>query len=174
MRLSPIPQEMLDGRSDRLYLFQLPAPFPTFVDPTAPKADPAAPKAEAGTAPKAEDGARRVAFADDADAKPEPARAVLDGVIGELEIRRSGAATMRLGEGALVLEVVAGTQPAFVQHAVALDARARRLVVLGTVGKRFVCSPDVDALLAALDAPAPAPVDALDGENLYTMDVDAQ
>jgi DNA-directed RNA polymerase III subunit RPC4 len=99
---------------------------------------------------------------------------VLDGVIGELEIRRSGAATMRLGGGALVLEVVAGTQPAFVQHAVALDARARRLVVLGTVGKRFVCSPDVDALLAALDAPAPAPVDALDGEDLYTMDVDAQ
>jgi hypothetical protein len=105
------PQDILAGGPARLYLFQFPTPFPTFTAPGA--AAVATPKSE----PSGE-GDRRVAFAGDtkpggAAAAAEPApkepsadRPVpLDGVIGELEIRRSGAATMRLGGGKLVLEV---------------------------------------------------------------------
>lgn len=53
---------------------------------------------------------------------------------------------MRFGNG-VVMDVAAATQPAFLQHAVQLDMTKKRMNVIGEVNKRFVVSPDVDALL---------------------------
>jgi DNA-directed RNA polymerase III subunit RPC4 len=155
-------------RPNRLFLFQFPAPFPTFVMPptastTKAKAksdsdpDPDVVMAAGGPVPESgsdaaatpilAEGAKRVAFAADVklaasgasgassskkpsksseDKKPtigvgpaegtsagdgdsegqgEPTAPVLDGVIGEMEIRRSGAVTMRMGDGRIVYEV---------------------------------------------------------------------
>jgi len=80
---------------------------------------------------------------------------VLDGVIGQLDVYRSGAVKMRLGNGT-VLEVTAGTQPTFLQHAVHLelndDGENRSgMTVLGGVNRRFVVSPDVESLLEAME-----------------------
>ena len=93
----------------------------------------------------------------------------LDGVIGKLEIYQSGAIKMRLGNilydvspyvfqhsingtnAVFSTQVAAGTQASFLQHAVHLDLPNKRLCVLGEVSKRFVVSPNIDALLAALD-----------------------
>lgn len=46
---------------------------------------------------------------------------------------------------------MAATQPSFLQHATYLDMTNKRLTVLGEVNKRFVVSPDVETLLAAMD-----------------------
>lgn len=49
------------------------------------------------------------------------------------------------------IQVTAATQPSFLQHAVHLDMPHKRLHVLGEVNKRFVVSPNVDALLADVE-----------------------
>lgn len=47
--------------------------------------------------------------------------------------------------------MTAGTQPSFLQHAVFIDQKnddaPNSMTVLGEVSRRFVVSPDVDALL---------------------------
>jgi DNA-directed RNA polymerase III subunit RPC4 len=83
----------------------------------------------------------------DVDNGKPPPRVITDGVIGQLEVHRSGAVKMRLGDG-IVLDVTAATQSSFLQHAVHVDLAKKRLCVLGEVNKRFVVSPDVDMLLA--------------------------
>jgi DNA-directed RNA polymerase III subunit RPC4 len=93
-------------RQERLYFFQFPAPFPTFVsDPPTPldTSGPADPPGSEGT-PK------RVSFS--ADTKPPAAEpedvdkekppAHVDGKIGQLEIYQSGAVKMRLANGILL------------------------------------------------------------------------
>jgi DNA-directed RNA polymerase III subunit RPC4 len=54
---------------------------------------------------------------------------------------------------------------------VLLDQTGKRVVVLGEVEKRFVVSPDVDALLAALKA-ADLAGSMVDTEGMVRMDVD--
>jgi len=111
---------------------------------------------------------KKVAFAADSKAPAEPAsRATtapesaqkgkdgeadtkVDGVIGQLEVYQSGAVKMRLMNG-ILLDVTAATQPSFLQHAVHLDMSNKRLSVLGEVNKRFVVSPNVETLLAAME-----------------------
>jgi len=97
-------QDQQDLQQERLYFFQFPAPFPTFVSelPTHPD------KSEPGDAPGNE--SKRVSFS--ADTKPPAAMpedvdkekppAHVDGVIGQLEIYQSGAVKMRLANGILL------------------------------------------------------------------------
>ena len=93
-------------RQERLYFFQFPAPFPTFVSepPTHSDTD----KSEPDNAPGNE--SKRVSFS--ADTKPpaavpedvdkEKPPAHVDGGIGQLEIYQSGAVKMRLANGILL------------------------------------------------------------------------
>lgn len=159
-------------RQERLYFFQFPAPFPTFL-PSKPGAKPEdAMDVDAGPSiPPAKDKGKgkAVSFAEDTkppaltpststkstpepsqDQKPEQQRIITDGVIGQLEVHRSGAVKMRLGSG-VVLDVIAATQPSFLQHAVHLDVAKKRMCVLGEVNKRYVVSPDVDMLLQDME-----------------------
>lgn len=48
-------------------------------------------------------------------------------------------------------QVTAATQPSFLQHAAFLDMPNKRLNILGEVNKRFVVSPNVETLLAAMN-----------------------
>ncbi|PAV19955.1 hypothetical protein PNOK_0488900 [Pyrrhoderma noxium] len=94
--------------------------------------------------------------------KDEEAEAPLDGIIGQLEIHRSGAVRMRLENG-ILLDVTAATQPSFLQHAIYINIdntntnaengnnNEKRMCVLGEVNRRFNVSPNVDALLEALE-----------------------
>jgi DNA-directed RNA polymerase III subunit RPC4 len=49
------------------------------------------------------------------------------------------------------IQVAAATQSSFLQHAVYIDMPNKQLCVLGEIGKRFVVSPNIDALLAAME-----------------------
>ncbi|KAG7444279.1 uncharacterized protein BT62DRAFT_933942 [Guyanagaster necrorhizus] len=152
-------------RQDRLYFFQFPAPFPTF-----------ALKGEAPPLPPPTDK-KKVSFAPTVKAEvPTPAtekkeKPVVDGMIGRLEIYRSGAVKMRLTNG-ILLDVMAATQPSFLQHAVSLDMKEKKLNVLGEVNKRFVVVPDVDGLLEAMERAEREPRTVLEGEEgLIKMDM---
>lgn len=62
------------------------------------------------------------------------------------------------------------TQPSFLQQAVNLDVAEKHLIVLGEVNKQFVASPNVEALLGAMEDEDNIPV-LIDGEdNLIKMD----
>ncbi|KAJ6518623.1 RNA polymerase III RPC4-domain-containing protein [Mycena sanguinolenta] len=149
-------------REERLYFFQFPSPFPTFTSPAAPISD-SVPDVAADSSTK------RVSFADDTKPESLPGSArgsmappdaptdvkaeetpVIDGIIGDLEVYRSGAVKMRLQNG-ILLDVTAATQPSFLQHAVCLDLAEKRLTILGEVNKRFVVSPDMETLLTAME-----------------------
>ncbi len=184
-----------DVRQERLYFFQFPSPLPTFYS-SSPR-----PEAEHeinATEPEAS-GTSKVRFAEDtkpaAPGAPQvkqeesAADAKVDGVIGQLEVYKSGAVKMRLGNGIvmdvsfryiiLLLEnklitafckVTAATQPSFLQHAVYLDPENKRLCVLGEVNRRFVVSPDIETLLASMEAADhPAPPE-LEIDGLISMD----
>ena len=64
----------------------------------------------------------------------------------------------------------AATQPSFLQQAVNLDVAGKQVIVLGEVNKQFVASPNVEALLGAMEDDDNTPV-LIDGEdNLIKMD----
>ncbi|KAF7308715.1 hypothetical protein HMN09_00721200 [Mycena chlorophos] len=143
-------------REEKLYFFQFPSPFPTFTSPTppAPASEPEAPETT-GKHVSFADGVKLGAPAPAATPTPAPEAApakppVLDGIIGDLEVYRSGAVKMRLQNG-ILLDVTAATQPSFLQHAVCLDIPEKRMVILGEVNKRFVVSPDIETLLTAME-----------------------
>ncbi|KAG6899878.1 hypothetical protein C0993_005848 [Termitomyces sp. T159_Od127] len=160
-----------DLREERLYLFQFPSPFPTFVSPDTNIFVPVegGPLSDGTTS-------KKVAFAEPVKSEPnapsteaKPAEPKVDGVIGRLEVYRSGAVKMRLANG-IVLDVTAATQPSFLQQAVHLDEEKKRLVVLGEVNKRFSVSPDVDTLLAAMESANLELTAPFDDEGLIQMD----
>ncbi|CAK5273913.1 unnamed protein product [Mycena citricolor] len=145
-------------REERLYFFQFPSPFPTFHAPAASSPTHATP--DAPEAPP-----KKVTFADDVKDELPPAissrvssdasdskaeRDTVDGMIGTLEVYRSGAVKMHLQNG-ILLDVAAATQPSFLQHATLLDLKEKHLTILGEVNKRFVVSPDVETLLTAME-----------------------
>lgn len=96
-------------REDRLYFFQFPAPFPKFTKPN-PDLHPATVAAELVTpSMQTESPSKRVSFAPDTKAPtpsssrpstappPElPKEQPIDGVIGQLEVYKSGAVKIRL------------------------------------------------------------------------------
>ncbi|KAH9846037.1 RNA polymerase III RPC4-domain-containing protein [Lenzites betulinus] len=169
-------EEESDIRQERLYFFQFPNPFPVFRQPQATKTES---KGKEKTDDGGDEAGKKVTFADDtkppaAGAAPtEPSNKAdeqpkLDGVVGQLEIYESGAVKLRLGNG-ILLDVTAATQPSFLQHAVYVDTEHKRLCVLGEVNRRFVVTPDLDALLAGLEVADNPPAFEL-GEGLLTMD----
>ncbi|KAI0792122.1 RNA polymerase III RPC4-domain-containing protein [Abortiporus biennis] len=166
-------------RQERLYFFQFPEPFPKFVSNST---------SVVGVDDSPEDGTKKVTFAE--DTKPPAAAATptgtpaptqikkepsegqqkTDGVIGQLEVYRSGAVKMRVGNG-IVYDIVSATQPSFLQHAVYMDPENKRLCVLGEVNRRFVASPDINALLDAMEiAERPPGPPELEIEGLIQMD----
>ncbi|RXW14681.1 hypothetical protein EST38_g11179 [Candolleomyces aberdarensis] len=160
-------------REDRLYLFQFPSPFPTFLPNIKPSDNEDI---------EMTDSTKKVSFGPDVkppvEATPATSRTAstvpseiprpepLNGVIGHLEVYRSGIVKIRLGND-IVLDVNPATQPSFLQQAVYLDRNEKRLSVLGEVNKQFVASPDVDVLLQALEEADNQPSDAivLEGEE---------
>ncbi|KAF8582791.1 hypothetical protein K439DRAFT_1661677 [Ramaria rubella] len=162
-------------RQEKLYFFQFPQPFPTFSVPE--EGDTVDVDAMAVDDYKLQDSigaekGKKVSFAPDAkppapngqhdpekggDTSKDGAKTAstsveksIDGVIGQLEVHRSGMIKMRLNNG-MLLDVTAATQPSFLQHAVFLDPTAKKMHVIGEVNRRFMVSPDVDKLLEELD-----------------------
>jgi len=166
-------QDQQGLKQERLYFFQFPTPFPTFVSPTSAPSEPS----EKVNAPASE--VKHVSFS--ADTKPpapvpedvdkeKPPPAHVDGVIGQLEIYQSGAVKMRLANG-ILLDVTAATQLSFLQQAVHVDRSTKDLRVLGEVSRRFVVTPNIDSLLVAMteaDETAAATKPEMDG--LLSMD----
>jgi len=164
--------ETVEGaREEKLYLFQFPTPFPTFSSEMS--------TVSASDQIPAVEG-KKVSFA--ADTKPdrsssspsvvpsEPKKVEpISGVIGQLEIYRSGTVKIRLSND-ILLNLNAATQPSFLQQAVKLDIARKQLIVLGEVNKQFVVSPNVEALLGALEDDDNAPVLIDGGNNLIKMD----
>ncbi|CAL1714722.1 unnamed protein product [Somion occarium] len=188
-------QEDLGIRQERLYFFQFPDPFPTFLpsksaSTSVSTSDEKGQNVE-GTRPT--EGTKKVSFAEDtkppatagsASATPtvptgtaggdqvkkeEQEEQKVDGMIGQLEVYQSGAVKMRMGNG-IVLDVTGATQPSFLQHAVYLDTDNKRLCVLGEVNRRFVVSPDLEALLSGLELAEQTPPPDIDDAGLITMD----
>ncbi|KAG6864643.1 hypothetical protein C0991_008124 [Blastosporella zonata] len=161
-----------DIREERLYFFQFPSPFPTFASPSSTSAAPVedVPMADATVG-------KKVAFANNVKSE-EPSKSLaeveaakVEGVIGNLEVYRSGAVKMRLANG-ILLDVMAATQPSFLQQAVRLDNEGKGLIVLGEVNKRFSVSPNVETLLSSMELADKKPtMTPLDSEELIQMDV---
>jgi len=120
-------------------------------------------------------GGKKVSFA--LDVKPDKTEAPnsvagepqktkpADGVIGKLEVYKSGAVKIRLTNG-ILLDVNAATQPSFLQQVVCLNKADKQLTSLGEVNKQFVVSPNVDALLKALKKEENAPTAIEEGQLL--------
>ena len=92
-------------RQERLYFFQFPKPFPTFVSQLVPtpfdpseKANP--PTGESKRVSFSADTKPPAAVPEDVDKEKPPAN--VDGVIGQLETYQSGAVKMRLANGILL------------------------------------------------------------------------
>ncbi|KAI8621577.1 RNA polymerase III RPC4-domain-containing protein [Chytriomyces sp. MP71] len=70
----------------------------------------------------------------------------LEGLIGKILVHKSG--TMKLVLGSITLDVDVVPYSDCVQEAVAIDATAKTSCLLGRVSKRFICTPDINALLS--------------------------
>ncbi|KAJ3990103.1 RNA polymerase III RPC4-domain-containing protein [Lentinula detonsa] len=163
-----------DNVSQHLYLFQFPSPFPTFSKKGGDNVQEETPLTQAS---------KKVTFAPDVKVEtevqpssrgpsaPAETKEELDGLVGHLEVYRSGARKIRLGNG-IVLDVSPASQPSFLEHAVHLDMQENKLAILGEIFRHYLVAPDVDALLAAMDALDSGPQTVLAGEeNLIRMDV---
>ena len=100
-------------RAEKIFLFQFPLPFPEFVSPTPQVADQNA-STPSSLVTKSADKGKKVTFAPDVKAASTsgtstpvtvtetiPGNSIVDGVIGQLEIHKSGAVRMRLENGML-------------------------------------------------------------------------
>ncbi|KAG6381600.1 RNA polymerase III RPC4-domain-containing protein [Boletus reticuloceps] len=165
-------------RQERLYFFQFPEPFPTFVSASVQTT----PREMDPPNPGPSTVKRKVSFAADTKSPASPSASTVgttqvapdtpkekpkvDGMIGQVEVYRSGMVKMRLGNG-IVLNVSEATRPSFLQQAVHLDMENEKLHVLGQVHKRFVVSPDLDTLLTSMEL---ADITIFDDTNLIRMD----
>jgi DNA-directed RNA polymerase III subunit RPC4 len=69
------------------------------------------------------------------------------------------------------VQVTAATQPSFLQQAVHVDRSTKDLRVLGEVSRRFVVTPNIDSLLAAMTQTDEATTAAnADVDGLLSMD----
>ncbi|KAH8093816.1 RNA polymerase III RPC4-domain-containing protein [Cristinia sonorae] len=176
-----------DVRQERLYFFQFPEPFPTFISTTV--------KDEKGkgvaVSPTDEPtGSKKVKFAEDTKppasgastplgtsgaATPQVKKESIEdepkisGVVGQLEVYQSGVVKIRLGNG-ILLDVTAATQPSFLQHAVYMDPENKRMCVLGEVNRRFIVSPNLQTLLESMLMSEQPPPSELDDDGLIRMD----
>ncbi|KIL69493.1 hypothetical protein M378DRAFT_157757 [Amanita muscaria Koide BX008] len=151
---------ILELQTQSLFSIQFPTPFPTF--------SPAPDLCSQGVVNPKHDGmSRKVTFALDTKPPTVPtpstssttgteqpseskASEAVDGVIGQLELYRNGTIRIRMPNG-ILFDMKSATQLAFQEQAVILNRADNRLTVLGEIDKRYVVSPDVDALLVAMD-----------------------
>lgn len=193
------------AREDKIYFFQFPPRIPTFISPLSMITEPSVPTVDKGKG-KAVDAPKKVTFAiqdglgsgattpttkpEDATTEKAPESPV-DGIIGQLELYRSGVIKMRLANGILLdasflrssslkhrsiahfstHQVSAATQSSFLQQAVHIDKQKKKLCVLGEVNRRFIVTPDIDALLADLSVEPEGGLPGLEEEGLITMDI---
>ncbi|CAG7847957.1 SubName: Full=Related to RPC53-47 kD subunit of DNA-directed RNA polymerase III {ECO:0000313/EMBL:CCA69457.1} [Serendipita indica DSM 11827] len=137
-----IPDDGDGFHQDQFYFFQFPDNFPIFEPPYTPSSDAEADVVEADTAEANNKVGKKVAFAQDVKSgtsgatsgatTPQPRITPrIEGLIGQLEIRRSG---------------ICRHTTSFLQQAVTVDLENKRISVLGSVTQRFVCTPDIDVL----------------------------
>ncbi|KAI8813080.1 RNA polymerase III RPC4-domain-containing protein [Cladochytrium replicatum] len=107
-----------EQETSELLFFQLPRTFPTLSVP-----------------PRAKDVLR------DAPAGVQHP----EGKVGRMVVYRSGRVTMELGN--VPFDVTPAAEAEFYQTITTVNAETKHAYVLGQVKKRYVCSPDVDALL---------------------------
>jgi hypothetical protein len=78
-------------------------------------------------------------------------------------------------------QVTPATQPTFLQHAIHLDTAKKHITVLGEVNRRFVVSPDMNALLEELEEEEKRKVEGFgdafgfgfgEGDGLVGMEMD--
>ncbi|KZP01700.1 hypothetical protein CALVIDRAFT_547944, partial [Calocera viscosa TUFC12733] len=159
----------LDPTRERFYFFQFPSPFPSFlpaptqvvdVDAEMPDADPLLPPSDAPAGEKEKEKQVRfsgegVKLEDGRERKPSigsPGKGIppkVDGVIGRMELFRDGRVRLVLGED-IAMEVHPAAETAFLENVVHLDPSTKQMTSLGSVERRFVVSPDLDALLTEL------------------------
>ncbi|KAF8817581.1 hypothetical protein BYT27DRAFT_7199114 [Phlegmacium glaucopus] len=162
-----------DTREEKLFLFQFPTPFPTFSSKMTnisssdqiPEVGRKKVSFAEDTKPDTVSSSSSASVAPSEPKKPEP----ISGVIGQLEIYRSGTVKIRLAND-ILLNLNAATQPSFLQQAVNLDVLGKQFIVLGEVNKQFVVSPNVEALLSAMGDDDNAPVLMGGGDTLIKMD----
>eukprot|EP00741_Cyanophora_paradoxa_P007092 tig00001086_g6863.t1 len=70
------------------------------------------------------------------------------GVAGKLLLHRSGRVRLRLGD--ITYDVAEGSRCTFMQQAAACAPGTGQCFILGDIGRRIVCSPDMDSLLSHL------------------------
>jgi len=73
--------------------------------------------------------------------------ALREGLLGTLEVRRSGSVHLRVG--GVLFDVMPGAPLAHCEQVAALNCAQGQAVLLGTAQSRVVCTPDASALLDA-------------------------
>lgn len=68
-----------------------------------------------------------------------------EGKLGQLRLHQSGKMTLSMGN--TIFEVNPGSQPRTLQQVVILDSINKQHIHLGDLKKKFLCVPDMDALL---------------------------
>ncbi|KAI8824389.1 RNA polymerase III RPC4-domain-containing protein [Fimicolochytrium jonesii] len=146
----PHEQQMEEEEPDttKVLFFQFPSILPKFQDTSAMviggDSAPVAPAKSAKRRPSKDDGAVKMEDGASGNVKPHQGP---DGRAGRLVIYKSGKMKIRMGD--ILFDVTPGSQPGFLQQIVAVDTSQPACYILGKVAKRFVCTPDVESLLAA-------------------------
>ncbi|KAG8995850.1 hypothetical protein FRB94_008738 [Tulasnella sp. JGI-2019a] len=161
-------REAIDAAdTEKLYFFQFPAPFPTFVSPTDSAIDVDAPdhvdSMQSSSTDAKQGKSKAVSWAPGVKAEGDNVKgdkrsggskrkpsAEIDGIIGRMEIYENGEVKIRLGEGVL-MTVKAATPISFLQQAVEIDVAGGRMNALGQVSRKFIVQPDIQALLDELN-----------------------
>ncbi|KAI9100477.1 RNA polymerase III RPC4-domain-containing protein [Phlyctochytrium arcticum] len=148
------PVELIQPKANEFLFFQFPSILPTFVPPITTIDDDAmdlsAPAPPTTTAPrpriKSEPKAKTEAGLDEAVKEPVGP----DGQVGRMLIYKSGK--IKLDIGGILFDVTPSPEASYVQSVVAVQGDiAPSCYMLGDVSKRFVCSPDIESLLASND-----------------------
>ncbi|KAI8871954.1 hypothetical protein GQ42DRAFT_161661 [Ramicandelaber brevisporus] len=129
------------NESDEVYFLQLPVELPTFTSATNTAN---ATTNTTGTAAAA--AATTATMVDMTNAENETA---LSGQIGKILLYKNGKAKLQYGN--LLLDISRAAECNFAQQVVAADMENRELYILGSVEKRLICVPDIDALLESMD-----------------------
>ncbi len=165
----------LDGAPDELYCFQFPSPFPKFgsseVVSSIPPDDP-----QVSLGMDAKGKAKTVSWASDVKNETKAGASAANnaaqqqgGIIGNIQIRRSGAVSIVLGDGMPMevgprtrrcilqpewacTKVLPAVQTSFAQQVVQIDPERLSAFVLGQLKDRYVVVPDISLLLAELSA----------------------
>ncbi|KAI8990787.1 hypothetical protein BDF20DRAFT_996795 [Mycotypha africana] len=146
---------------DELLHFQLPAVIPTFEKPKVPETTDADPlDTEMTNKPEDDD---KVTIKKERDLPPAAKKSTLlleeamanmdledmpDGQVGKLIIYKSGKMKMKFGS--ILMDVNQGMHPTFLENVMVVDHESdetKKAIELGHIVQKFVCIPNMDALL---------------------------